>query len=468
MPITPNFPTSVDNGTSLPSPTDVSYTNAPDHAQLHAAENQILIALETKLGFGASTPTSGTSGYLLTSNGDGSSSWTAPPVSAVWGLISGTLSNQTDLATALAGKLALAGGTLTGPLILAADPATALGAATKQYVDAQDNGTLVQNEVPGGSINGSNTAFTTASTFVTGSLRVYLNGQRLIGGGADYTEGTQAFTMAYAPVTGDLLIIDYNVTNTHFIQGSNSNIVQETPTGSVNGSNTSFTTLMSKYVANTLQVYLNGVQQTKTTDYAETTPGSGIFTFVTAPVTGDAVRVGYQFSTGAAANADTVDGIHANATATANDLYPLDGNAHFPSALLNNAYKFSVYRNGALSPVTDVVIPFDTKVFDTGSNYSTSTGLFTAPVAGFYFFQTSLFNSGSTIYYITEIIKNGVVIQYLPGTNLSSNPAMSGGSTILQLAAGDTIGIASHCSSTVALQLGLICSYFNGFLISVA
>jgi hypothetical protein len=31
--------------------------------------------------------------------------------------------------------LPLAGGTLTGPLILAADPATALGAATKQYVD---------------------------------------------------------------------------------------------------------------------------------------------------------------------------------------------------------------------------------------------------------------------------------------------------------------------------------------------
>lgn len=32
--------------------------------------------------------------------------------------------------------LPLAGGTLTGPLILAADPTTALGAATKQYVDA--------------------------------------------------------------------------------------------------------------------------------------------------------------------------------------------------------------------------------------------------------------------------------------------------------------------------------------------
>jgi len=41
----------------------------------------------------------------------------------------------TGLTTALGAKLPLAGGTLTGPLILAANPSTALGAATKQYAD---------------------------------------------------------------------------------------------------------------------------------------------------------------------------------------------------------------------------------------------------------------------------------------------------------------------------------------------
>jgi hypothetical protein len=40
------------------------------------------------------------------------------------------------LQTLLNAKLALAGGTLTGALTLAGDPAVALGAATKQYVDA--------------------------------------------------------------------------------------------------------------------------------------------------------------------------------------------------------------------------------------------------------------------------------------------------------------------------------------------
>lgn len=204
----------------------------------------------------------------------------------------------------------------TSPVIttgtVAADPTVNLGIASKQYVDNLGTTTLVQNETPGGAINGSNTAYTTASTFATGSLRVYLNGQRLVAGSNGYTEGTQAFTMAYAPATGDVLLVDYNVTNTHFIQGSNSIIVQETPSGTVNGTTTLFTVLQGKYVANTLEVYLNGVQQTKTTDYTETSPGSGTFTFTTAPVTGDAVRVGYQFSTGASGNADTVDGYHAS------------------------------------------------------------------------------------------------------------------------------------------------------------
>jgi hypothetical protein len=140
--------------------------------------------------------------------------------------------------------------------------------------------------------------------------------------------------MNYAPATGDVLLVDYEVSNGAFVQGSNSIIVQETPIGLVNSSNKIFTTLLAKYVANSLEVFVNGLQQTLTTDYAETTPGSGVFTFVTAPVTGDTVRISYQFSTGASANADTVDGVHASTTATPNNLYPLSANSYFPPAVL--------------------------------------------------------------------------------------------------------------------------------------
>jgi hypothetical protein len=48
--------------------------------------------------------------------------------------------NIPAVSAAFTSKLSLSGGTLTGPLILQADPVTALGAATKQYVDAHGGG----------------------------------------------------------------------------------------------------------------------------------------------------------------------------------------------------------------------------------------------------------------------------------------------------------------------------------------
>jgi hypothetical protein len=278
------------------------------------------------VNYGGTGATSLTSGNVLVGAGTGA-------VTATKAAPTGNFVGDTDTQT-------LSGKTLTSPVIntgtVGADPTTNLGIASKQYVDNLGTTSLVQGETPGGSINGSNTAFTTASTFASGSLRVYLNGQRLTAGsGNDYVEVTQGFTMQYAPATGDVLVVDYNVTNTHFIQGSNSIVVQETPSGTVNGTTTLFTVQLGKYVANTLEVYINGVQQTRTTDYTETSPGSGTFTMTTAPLTGQALRVGYQFSTGASGNADTVDGIHASATPTANQLVALDGSAHIPSAAIN-------------------------------------------------------------------------------------------------------------------------------------
>lgn len=53
-------------------------------------------------------------------------------------IASGQIISAGDISNALAGKLPLAGGTLTGPLVLAADPVAALQAVTKQYGDALD------------------------------------------------------------------------------------------------------------------------------------------------------------------------------------------------------------------------------------------------------------------------------------------------------------------------------------------
>ncbi len=170
---------------------------------------------------------------------------------------------------------------------------------------------LVRNEVPVGSVNGTNTAFTTAATFSAGSLSVFQNGIRLKGGGVDYTEGTQAFTMVTAPSTGDLLLVDYNYSSGTFSTGSTSFYYNEVPSGTVNGTNTTFT-LARAYVAGSTMVFRDGqLMQPSANDYSETTPGSGVITFVTAPQTGSTITVSYQSAISTTGNADTLDGYHA-------------------------------------------------------------------------------------------------------------------------------------------------------------
>lgn len=172
-----------------------------------------------------------------------------------------------------------------------------------------NNASIVRNEAPVGTINGSNTIFTTASQFQTNSLMVYKNGVRMKGGGNDFTETAGGFTMVTAPATGTVLLVDYFIGGTINNIGTNSLITDETPSGSVNSSNTVFTAARA-YIATSLEVYVNGLKQYRTTDFTETIPGSGIFTFLTAPLTGDVVRIAYQYNLNPASNADTVDGYH--------------------------------------------------------------------------------------------------------------------------------------------------------------
>lgn len=68
---------------------------------------------------------------------------------------------------------------------------------------------FVENEVPSGTVNGSNTAFTIANTPTAGSERLFRNGMRQKSGGEDYTISGAAITMIAAPETGDILLVDY-------------------------------------------------------------------------------------------------------------------------------------------------------------------------------------------------------------------------------------------------------------------
>ncbi len=70
---------------------------------------------------------------------------------------------------------------------------------------------------------------------------------------------------------------------------------EETPSGSINGSNTSFTIANTPLEGEAVFVFLNGLYQTPTTDYSIS--GTTI-TFVTAPVTNQILKVNYIRKTG--------------------------------------------------------------------------------------------------------------------------------------------------------------------------
>jgi hypothetical protein len=91
--------------------------------------------------------------------------------------------------------------------------------------------------------------------------------------------------------------------------------------GLVNSSNTVYTVAYGSYIAGSLQVFVNGLAQTRTTHFVETNPTTGTFTMTSAPVTGDIIQVNYQNSPASANNADTIDGYQLSAIVDA--FYPV-------------------------------------------------------------------------------------------------------------------------------------------------
>lgn len=117
--------------------------------------------------------------------------------------------------------------------------------------------------------------------------------------------------------------------------GTNS-FITETPSGAINGSNTSFT------VANTyVSMVLTRDGQILEPGGADYTLSGTTITFVTAPVTGSVLRVFGVTASSVSGNADTVDGYHANATPTANTIPVLDAQAGLPAAAYNGGWIYS-------------------------------------------------------------------------------------------------------------------------------
>jgi hypothetical protein len=122
-------------------------------------------------------------------------------------------------------KLSLANSIVEADLAMANSPTTDYvitwngsamewaAADTSAVMDAD----IVANEIPAGSVNGTNVAYALADAPVSTSVQIYLNGlMQQPGSGKDYElSGTalQTVTFATAPETGDILLANYVIDN---------------------------------------------------------------------------------------------------------------------------------------------------------------------------------------------------------------------------------------------------------------
>ena len=151
---------------------------------------------------------------------------------------------------------------------------------------------FVDAEVPSGTINGSNMAFSLASLpNPSTSVALSRNGL-LLKQGLDYTLASSSilFLTGAVPQTGDSLVASYrlagNLPGVGFIDG-------ETPAGVINGVNNLFTLTQSPNPVASLALYRSGVKLRSVADY--TISGSSV-TFVSGhvPQTGDVLQCSYR------------------------------------------------------------------------------------------------------------------------------------------------------------------------------
>ncbi len=210
------YPTTLDTATQQPSP--LATTEMDDagflHDEVHTNHSGALIALETKLGVGATTAATASTNHVLVKQGDGDTEWAAAPTSvpttitvadttnttcsvALFEDVSGDLAPKTDAAldyNAATGILAATG--FSGPLTGNVD-----GNASGSSGSCSGNAATATNS---GTVTVADTTNTTCSVALfeatTGSLAAKTDGA------LDYNAATGSLqaTVFTGPLTGDV------------------------------------------------------------------------------------------------------------------------------------------------------------------------------------------------------------------------------------------------------------------------
>jgi hypothetical protein len=153
---------------------------------------------------------------------------------------------------------------------------------------------FIDNEVPFGTIDGNNTAFSLSnSPNPSTSLMIFINGV-LQTNGADYSLASNRITFASTskPHTGDVLQASYRIGTTSeitFVDGA-------TPNGTVNGANLSFTLPSVPNPSTSVKLYKNGILLMPNLDYTLNGATITFSNLAGAPATGDALQSYYRIT----------------------------------------------------------------------------------------------------------------------------------------------------------------------------
>ena len=174
------------------------------------------------------------------------------------------------------------------------------------------------------------------------------------------------------------------------------------------------------------------------------------------------IEVGESVSTGGSLSIKTTP---AGGTAATNLHVTHDGEVQMGSQPSFSAYVGSAQTGYDANSVGNSYVVYNTDLYDTGNNHS--NGLFTAPVAGVYYFRAEAYTNA----YCTQswFIVNG------SRTNASdtayrsndTNANFAGNSTILKLAANDTVGFHPYRSGNTNMTVNANANHtwFRGMLI---
>lgn len=80
---------------------------------------------------------------------------------------------------------------------------------------------------------------------------------------------------------------------------------------------------------------------------------------------------------------------------------------------------FSAYRSTAVDYTGGATVIWDTTLYNIGNGYSTSTGRFTAPVAGVYLFRTDFRQNGNGAGYLDIVRSDGLTTRHEEGNALN-------------------------------------------------